>query len=84
MRTIPHMVTGAVVAAVPDVALIFVVRRAWLSRQHPVIRAHAWLHQSPWGFVVAALLGWASHLIADRYTLHNVAPGEKARRGWKW
>jgi divalent metal cation (Fe/Co/Zn/Cd) transporter len=78
------MVTAAVVAAVPDIALVFAVRRRWLDREHPVIRAHAWLHQSPWGFVVAACLGWGSHLIADRLTTHNVRPGVRAKRGWKW
>jgi hypothetical protein len=84
VRTIPHIVAGAVVAALPDAALLLVIRRAWLPRDHWVIRLHAWLHQSPWGFVLAAVLGWASHLVADRYTTHNVAPGVRAVRGWTW
>jgi hypothetical protein len=78
------MLTAAAVAAVPDAALLLAVRRRWLPRDHPVIRVHAWLHQSPWGFVLAACLGWASHLIADRLTTHNVSPGIRARRGWRW
>jgi hypothetical protein len=78
------MVTAAVAAALPDIALVFAVRRKWLPRDHIVIRAHAFLHQSPWGFVLAGLLGWLSHLVADRYTVHNTAPGVRARRGWRW
>jgi hypothetical protein len=87
------MVTAAAVSALPDVALLWLLRhplrdedpdRDWLPREHPVIRVHAWLHQSPWGFVVAALLGWGSHLVADRLTRHNTAPGVRARRGWTW
>jgi hypothetical protein len=84
MRTVPHVVTGALVAAVPDVALLLAIRREWLPRDHPVIRAHAFLHQSPWGFVVAAALGWGSHLVADRLTRHNIAPGVRAKRKWRW
>jgi hypothetical protein len=84
MRTVPHMATAAVVAALPDAALLLAVRRAWLPRDHPVIRAHAWLHQSPWGFVIAACLGWASHLVADRFSRHTIEPGVRARRGWRW
>jgi len=84
VKTIPHIVTGALCAAVPDIALLFSVGREWLPREHPVIRAHAWLHQSPWGFVVAACLGWASHLVTDYVTTHNIAPGVRAHRGWRW
>lgn len=84
MKTIPHIVAGALVAAVPDVMLLFVIKREWLPREHPIIRAHAWLHQSPWGFVLAGCLGWASHLVADRLTRHNLAPNVRGKRGWKW
>lgn len=84
MRTVPHVLTGALVAAVPDVMLLLVIRREWLPRDHWVIRAHAFLHQSPWGFVLAACLGWASHLVADRLTKHNLAPGVRGKRKWRW
>jgi hypothetical protein len=84
LKTIPHVVVGALAAALPDLALLFVVRREWLPHDHPVIRLHHFLHTSPWGFVVAGLIGWASHLVADRYTKHNIAPGVRAKRGWRW
>lgn len=84
MKTLPHMAVAAVAAALPDVALLLAVRRRWLPRDHPVIRVHAWLHQSGWGFVLAGLLGWGSHLVADRLTRHNTAPGVRSRRGWRW
>lgn len=84
MKTIPHIVTGALVAAVPDIALLLVIKREWLPRDHWVIRLHAALHQSPWGFVLAACLGWGSHLVADRLTSHNLAPGVRGKRKWRW
>lgn len=84
MKTLPHIITGAVVAALPDVALLWVAGGKWKPRDHPAVRVHAWLHTSPWGFVLAALLGWASHLVADYFSKHYVAPGVKARRPWRW
>lgn len=84
MRTLPHLVTGAAAAALPDVALLWIAGAAWKPRDHPAVRLHAWLHSSPWGFVLAACLGWGSHLLADRLSTHYVAPGVKARRGWRW
>jgi len=78
------MAVAAVVAALPDVMLLFVIRREWLPRDHIVIRAHAFLHQSPWGFVLAACLGWSSHLVADRLTSHNLAQDVRGKRKWKW
>lgn len=84
MRTVPHIVAGAVVAALPDLMLLFVIRREWLPRDHWAIRGHAFLHQSPWGFVLAACLGWASHLVTDRFTRHNLAPGVRGYRKWGW
>lgn len=84
MRTLPHMVIGALAAAVPDAALLLAVKREWLPRNHPVIRAHAFLHQSMWGFVVAAMFGWGSHLIADHYTCHNLTSTTRGRRPFRW
>jgi len=84
MRTVPHIIVGGLLAALPDAALLLAVKREWLPQEHPIIRAHHWLHQSPWGYVLAGLIGWGSHMVADRYTMHNIAPGVRARRGWKW
>lgn len=78
------MIVGALAAAIPDVALVLTIRNRWLPREHPVVRAHAFLHQSPWGLVVAAAIGWLSHIVADRYTQHDLAPGVRGKRGWRW
>jgi hypothetical protein len=84
MRTASHIVIGAAAAALPDIALTFAAGREWLPRDHPVIRAHAFLHQSAWGFVVAAMLGWGSHLVADHYTQHNLTETTRGRRPFRW
>ena len=80
MRTPAHMIVGAAAAAAPDAALaLFGWRRRWLPETHPLVRAHRWLH-SPAGLVVPLALGWASHLVADRYSWHRAGPaGERVR-----
>lgn len=78
------MATAALAAALPDIALVMTIRNRWLPRDHPVIKAHAFLHQSPWGLVVAAGIGWVSHIVTDRYSDHDLAPGVRGRRGWRW
>ena len=85
MRTLPHAAVGAAAAIAPDLALLALIgHRTWLPRTHPVIRAHAFLHQSPAGLILAALIGWTSHLITDRYTPHRLSPTETGHRGWRW
>lgn len=80
-----HAVAGAVAGIAPDVALAaFRWRRGWLPRSHPLVRVHAALHQTPWGLVIAVALAWCSHLVLDRVTKHNIAPGRKERRPWRW
>ena len=80
-----HLVVGALAGALPDIALVAVIhQRTWLPPSHPVIRAHRWLHTSPWSLVLAAVLGWGSHLVLDRFTRHQVLPGLRVRRGWRW
>lgn len=76
--------TGAVAALLPDALLVvFRWRRKWLPRDHPLVRAHAFIH-GPGGFGVAVALGFASHLVVDRFTKHNLAPGVTGRRPWRW
>ena len=80
-----HLLVGALAGALPDICLVAVIhQRTWLPPTHPVIRAHRWLHTSPWSLTVPAVLGWGSHLILDRYTRHNTAPGVRDYRGWRW
>lgn len=66
---------GAVAALLPDAALYcFGWRRDWLPGSHPLVRAHRVLH-SPWSVVAAAAVaGWASHVVADRYSQHSAPP----------
>lgn len=79
-----HIVAGAVAALLPDaLLLVFRWRKRWLPRTHPLVRAHAWVH-GPAGFGVAVALGFASHLVVDRFTRHNLAPGVVGRRPWRW
>lgn len=80
MRAHEHAAIGAAAAVLPDAVLwLFGWRRRWLPEAHPLVRAHRWLH-SPAGVVVAVLLGWVSHLVADRYSWHRAGPaGERVR-----
>ncbi len=74
MNTLRHMLVGAVAAAAPDIVLAaFGWRRTWLPEHHPLVRAHRALH-SPAGLVVPLTIGWASHLVADRYSTHRTGP----------
>jgi hypothetical protein len=79
-----HIVAGAVAALLPDVLLLGIRwRKKWLPRTHPLVRAHAAIH-GPAGFGISVALGFASHLILDRYTRHDLAPGIRGRRPWRW
>ena len=81
MRTPAHLLIGAAAAAAPDVVLwCFGWRRRWLPESHPAVRAHRWLH-SPAGIVVPLLLGWVSHLLADRWSWHRAGPHGQRVRG---
>jgi hypothetical protein len=69
-----HALVGAVAGVLPDCALfLYGWRRRWLPPTHPLVRLHRFLH-SPAGLIVAAALGWASHLLLDRYSTHRVRP----------
>jgi hypothetical protein len=71
VRTPAHLLLGAAAGAAPDVLLLaFGWRRTWLPESHPLVRAHRFLH-SPAGLVVPLLLGWGSHVVADRYSTHR-------------
>lgn len=84
MRPAAHAAVGAAAALVPDVALaLFVWRRTWLPPTHPLVRAHRFMG-GPAGFGVAVTLGYISHLVADRYSDHQLTPGVYGRRGWRW
>lgn len=77
MKTPAHMLIGAAAAAAPDVLLAaFGWRKTWLPETHPLVRAHRFLH-SPAGIVVPITVGWASHLIADRYSTHRTGPEDR-------
>lgn len=79
MSTAKHLVlgaaVGAVAAAAPDVVLAtYGWRRTWLGPHHPLVRAHHVLHDPRYLVPVAAAVGWASHVIADRYSTHREGP----------
>lgn len=79
-----HAALGALAGLAPDAVLAaFVWRKTWLPHDHPLMRAHRFIH-GPGGFAVAAALGFAVHVVADRYTEHNLAPGVRGKRGWRW
>lgn len=80
-----HMMVGALAGAAPDVVLLAIApHRRWLPRDHPLVRAHAWLHRSPVGLCAAVALAWGSHMVLDRYTRHRTPTGTRERRGWDW
>lgn len=69
-----HAMLGAVVAVLPDVVLIaFAWRRDWLPESNRLVRAHRFLH-SPASLPLVVGLAWASHLVADRYSVHRTGP----------
>lgn len=71
MRTHKHMALGAVVAALPDVMLLFFGwRRTWLPEHHSLVRAHRFLHSRRSVLLVVAL-AWLSHIIADEHSPHR-------------
>lgn len=75
MNTCRHLLIGAAAAAAPDVMLtVYGWRRRWLPASHPLVRLHHALHHP--AAVVA--VGWATHLIADRYSTHRT---EQTRQG---
>lgn len=84
MNVLGHAAVGAVAALAPDAVLAcFMWRRTWLPRTHPLVRAHAFVH-GPGGIALAVALGFATHVVADAVTEHNVAPGVRGRRPWRW
>ena len=76
MNTPRHMAVGAVAAAAPDAVLLAFIwwHREWLPPTHPAVRAHRWLHDSPYSVCVPLALGWASHLVTDRMSTHRTGP----------
>jgi hypothetical protein len=74
LRTVQHILVGAAAAALPDIVLMsYGWRKDWLPEDHPLVRAHRFLHSPP-GIIVPFTIGWTSHLIADRYSAHRVKP----------
>lgn len=78
MRSWSHASVGAAVGAVaavaPDVLLLaFAWRGTWLPESHPLVRAHRFMH-SPAAVPVVIGLGWASHVVTDRFSSHRTAP----------
>lgn len=79
-----HVAVGAVAALLPDVLLLGIRwRKRWLPRTHPLVRAHAFIH-GPAGVPIAVVLGFLSHIVLDIVTPHDLAPGVRGRRPWKW
>lgn len=74
MRSWSHAAVGAAAAVAPDVLLLaFAWRRTWLPETHPLVRAHRFLH-SPASIPVVLAVGWATHVITDRYSRHRTGP----------
>lgn len=67
-------VAGAAAAVAPDVLLLaFAWRSEWLPETHPLVRAHRFLH-SPASVPVVLAIGWATHVITDRFSSHRQKP----------
>lgn len=66
---------GAVAACAPDLVLLtFAWRRVWLPPTHPLVRIHRFLHDPWYVLPVAISVGWASHVIADKFSRHREGP----------
>ena len=73
-RSDRHLLAGALAGVAPDLALLaFGWRATWLPETHPLVRLHRALH-GPAGLALAALLGWASHLLLDARSRHRTRP----------
>lgn len=77
MKTPAHLLLGAAVAALPDIALVgYGWRRTHVPETHPLVRLHHRLHR-PSSVLGAAAAGavlfgaaWASHVYSDRHSAH--------------
>ena len=88
MNVVGHAALGAAIGLAPDATMIPVWwigrRHGWLPPTHPAVRLHR-AAPSPASLVAVAVLAYGAHLLADRYSRHNVAPGVRGARGqWEW
>ncbi len=77
MKAREHAMIGAAAAVAPDIFLaLFGWRQDWLPKQHPLVRAHRFLH-SPQGLVAIWLMGWSTHVIIDWFSPHRSYPVQR-------
>lgn len=77
MKSHQHALIGAVAAMTPDIFLAFFGwRKKWLPEDHPLVKAHRFLH-SPTGLVWIITLAVASHIVVDWFSKHRSGPDER-------
>lgn len=76
MQVHKHIIAAVVGGVAPDVMLLFFGwRKVWLPESHPLVKLHRLLH-SPRGLVLAWLIGWTTHVVADWLSPHRENPND--------